>query len=72
MSAALKVRSNPFSSEKAVFIDSVFAERQPLSEPVWANPTAIVSDAPLPGRGTAVPVSSSEEQPEMVSAMAPD
>jgi hypothetical protein len=41
LSAALKVRSNPFSGEKAVFIDSVFAERQPLSDPVWAKPTLI-------------------------------
>ena len=39
LSAALKVRSKPFSSENAVFIDSVFALRQPDSEPVCAKPT---------------------------------
>ena len=54
LSAALKVRSNPFSLEKAAFIDSVFAERQPLSDPVCANPTLIGSDVPPPE--DAVPV----------------
>ena len=39
LSAALNVRSKPFSSENAVFIDSVFALRQPDSEPVCAKPT---------------------------------
>jgi len=71
LSAALKVRSKPFSWEKAVFIDSVFAERHPLSEPVWANPTLITSDA---AEGAALPPASvveSEEQPAMVSDKAP-
>ena len=31
LSAALKMSSKPFASEKAVFIDSVLAARQPLS-----------------------------------------
>jgi hypothetical protein len=34
LSAALKISSKPFSSEKAVFIDSVLAERHPDSDPV--------------------------------------
>ena len=41
LSAALKTRSKPFSSENAAFIDSVLAERQPDSEPVCAKPTVI-------------------------------
>ena len=41
LSAALKVRSKPFSAENAVFIDSVLAQRQPDSEPVCAKPTVI-------------------------------
>ena len=48
LSAALKTRSKPFSVEKAVFIDSVFALRQPDSEPVWANPT-LIGPAAVPG-----------------------
>ena len=74
LSAALKVRSKPFSLEKAVFIDSVFAERQPLSDPVWANPTLIISDAAA-SVAAALPAPASvvepEEQPEMVSDIAP-
>ena len=41
LSAALNIRSKPFAVENAFFIDSVFALRQPDSEPVWANPTLI-------------------------------
>ena len=41
LSAALNVSSKPFSAEKAVFIDSVFALRQPDSEPVCAKPTVM-------------------------------
>ena len=71
LSAALNVRSNPFSLEKAAFIDSVFAERQPLSDPVCANPTLIASELPAPE--DAVPPASpvEPEQPEMTSDIAP-
>ena len=41
LSAALKMRSKPFAVENAFFMDSVFALRQPDSEPVWAKPTLI-------------------------------
>ena len=37
----VEVRSKPFSLEKAFFMDSVFALRQPDSEPVCAKPTLI-------------------------------
>ena len=47
LSAALKMRSKPFSLENAFFMDSVFALRQPHSEPVWAKPTLIRAVVPL-------------------------
>ncbi len=55
LSAALKIRSKPFAVENAFFMDSVFALRQPDSEPVWANPTLIgpVRLAPRWGRRAA-------------------
>ena len=46
LSAALNVSSKPFSAEKAVFIDSVFALRQPDSEPVCAKPTVMGPSSP--------------------------
>ena len=66
LSAALNTSSKPFSSENAVFIDSVFALRQPVSEPVWAKPTLIVSP-PLESS----PESESSPQPAAKSARAP-
>ena len=41
LSAALKVRSKPFSLENAFFMFSVFALRHPDSDPVCAKPTLI-------------------------------
>ena len=51
-------------------MDSVFAERQPLSDPVCANPTLIMSDVPPPEEALPVP-GSAEPQPEMTSDIAP-
>ena len=66
LSAALNTRSKPFSFEKASFIDSVLALRQPDSEPVWAKPTLI--GPPLPESS---PESESPPQPAAKNARAP-
>ena len=73
LSAALNVRSNPFSFEKAVFIDSVFAERQPLSEPGLGEPDLDHLGCRTRGQphSRAASVVESEEQPAMVSDIAP-
>jgi len=66
LSAALKMRLKPFSSEKASCIDSVLALRQPLSEPVWAKPTVMRSlspPAPPPAPAPAQPVKTSAAVP---------
>src|SRR6185503_7806682 len=59
LSAALNTRSKPLSLENAAFIDSVFALRQPDSEPVCANPTLIGPSPPPPD-------ALSEESPQPV------
>jgi len=73
LSAALKISSKPFSFEKAFFIDSVFAARQPDSDPVCAKPTLIRSPPPpLPPAPGAVlpaqPVATSASAPSMAAA----
>ena len=66
LSAALKMRLKPFSVENAVFIDSVLALRQPLSEPVWAKPTVMTLSSPPPPAVEPPPA-----QPVAVRAIAP-
>src|SRR5690606_38279273 len=64
--------SKPYSLEKAAFIESVFALRQPDSEPVWAKPTVMMSlDPPSPVAPSAAGVSELDEQPLTVRATAP-
>ena len=66
LSAALNVRSKPFLSENASFMDSVLALRQPDSEPVCAKPTLIV-----PPLAESPPESESLPQPAARNARAP-
>ena len=66
LSAALNTRSNPLSFEKASFIDSVLALRQPDSEPVCAKPTLI-----WPPLAESLPESESLPQPAATNARAP-
>ena len=68
LSAALKMSLKPFFAENASFIDSVLAERQPLSEPVCAKPTVMTLPPPPPD---AVPPPAPLAQPVAASAIAP-